>query len=150
MIGACEGGGVAGIRSAQAVAAMTADIQEGVNLPDAVAHYRDRVFAHIGGKEVPRNWDLAFVTQKKPAPGENTLQLVRIDLGLDKDVAADKAVLGVNQIARICRHRASFDVVLHFELLSSGGLSAVRAAHHLPSSPWNRTRKTVKASEKLR
>ena len=53
VIGACEGGGVAGIRSAQAVAAMTADIQEGVNLPRAVAHHQDRVFAHIGRENVP-------------------------------------------------------------------------------------------------
>jgi len=104
VIGACEGGGVAGIRSAQAVAAMTADIQEGVNLPDAVAHYRDRVFAHIGREEVARPWDLAFVAQKQPAAGEDSLQLLRVDLRLDKDAAADQAVLGIDQTAEINRH----------------------------------------------
>jgi hypothetical protein len=38
------------------------------------------------------------------ATGEDPLQLLRVDLRLDKDATADKAVLGIDQTAGICRH----------------------------------------------
>jgi hypothetical protein len=62
-----QGGGIAGIRTAQPVAAMTAHLQEGVNPPSSVVHHQDRVFAHVGGEELTRVWDLALVAQKQPA-----------------------------------------------------------------------------------
>ena len=84
VIGASEGGGIAGIGAAQAVAAMAAKVQEGAGLACTVAYHQYRVFAHMRGKEVAGPWDLAFVAQKKPTPGEDLAPPPRI--GMRKSV----------------------------------------------------------------
>ena len=52
MVGADEGGGVAVFGAAQAVAAVAADVQEGVDFALAVAGDQHRVLAHVGGHEI--------------------------------------------------------------------------------------------------
>jgi hypothetical protein len=44
------------------------------------------------------------VAQKEPAAGEDLLQLLRVDLRLDKDAAADQAVLGIDQTPEVRRN----------------------------------------------
>jgi hypothetical protein len=44
------------------------------------------------------------VAQKQPATGEDPVHLLRVDLRLDKDAAADQAVLAIDQTAEICHH----------------------------------------------
>jgi hypothetical protein len=61
VIGAGEAGGIAAVGAAQPVAAVAADIQEGVNLAVAVAHDQYRVLAHVGREKVARPRDLAVV-----------------------------------------------------------------------------------------
>src|SRR5208283_4690553 len=102
MIGAGEARGIAGISTAQPVAAMAADIQEGVHLARAVAHHENRVFAHIGRKEITGLRDLAFMAQEKPTAGEDPLLLLLIDLGLDVDAAADQSTIGIDETSKIC------------------------------------------------
>jgi hypothetical protein len=76
---------------------VAADVEEGVHRPAAVAHHQHRVFAHRGGDEVARLRDLAFMAQEKPAARENPLQLLFVDLRLDKDAAADEAARHIDQ-----------------------------------------------------
>ena len=82
MIGADEARRIAVVGAAQPVAAMAADIEEGAHRPGAVAHHQNRVLAHRGGQEIARLGDLAVVTQKQPATGENPLQLRLVNLRL--------------------------------------------------------------------
>src|SRR5271169_1241352 len=114
VVGAGEAGGVTAVRAAQAVAAMAADVQEGAHLAAVVAYDQNRVFTHIGGEKVPRLRDLAFVAQEQPAAGENLLLLLFVDIGLDKDAAADEAVVAVHQLADIVCHGLSWLTALSF------------------------------------
>src|SRR5215469_1174358 len=93
--GAGEGGGVADLGAAQSVAAMPADIQKGMHLARRVAHDENWVFTHVSGEEIARPRDLALMAQKEPAAGEDPLQFLLIDLGLDEDAATDQALLGI-------------------------------------------------------
>jgi hypothetical protein len=76
----------------------------------AVAHHQDQIFAHVGGKEVTAVRNLTVVAQKQPAAGEDPLQILPINLRLDKDSPADKAALVIDQMAEICRLRVSLHV----------------------------------------
>ena len=44
------------------------------------------------------------MAQKQPTTSEDTLELLRVDLRLDENVAADEAVFGINQTAETWRH----------------------------------------------
>src|SRR6516164_1195082 len=107
VIGAGERGGVADLGATQPVAAMPADIQKGVHLARRVAHDENRVFTHVSGEEIARPRDLALMAQKEPGAGEDPLQFLLIDLGLDEDAATDQALLGIYQPERIGFHRLS-------------------------------------------
>jgi len=104
MVGTGESGGIARIGPAQPVAPMPADVEEGVDGALAVPHHQDRVFPHRGAEEVTRLGDLAFMAQKQPAAGEDPLQLLLVDLRLDEDTPADKAVLGIHYMFYVHRH----------------------------------------------
>src|SRR5262245_13528365 len=104
VIGTREGGGVAGVGAAQPIAAMPADVQEGAELTFAVADHQDRVLAHVRAEEVARPRDLALVAEEEPAPGEDPLQLLLVDLALDEDTATDATVLDVHQAGDIGCH----------------------------------------------
>src|SRR5271156_1919752 len=93
VIGTGKGGGVAGIRPTQPVAAVPADIEKRVDLAGTVAYHQNRVLAHIGREEIARLGDLALVAQEKPAAGKNPLLFLLVDLRLDKDAAAKEAVV---------------------------------------------------------
>jgi hypothetical protein len=55
------------------------------------------VFAHRSRHEIARLWDLAVVAQKQPATSEYSLQLGFVNLGLDKDPAADHSVVSIHK-----------------------------------------------------
>ena len=84
---------------------MPANIQEGADHPAGVADDQHRIFAHVGREEIARLRDLAVVAQKEPAAGEDALQLLLIDLRLDKDAAADMPGAEIDQPVRIALHR---------------------------------------------
>src|SRR4051794_28887150 len=92
-----EARGVAAVGAAQPVAAMTAHIQEGAGLAAGVAHYEDRVLAHVGGKEIAWMRDLAVMAEEQPAARENAALLLLIDLRLDKDAVVEEAAFGIDQ-----------------------------------------------------
>jgi hypothetical protein len=73
-------------------------------LARAVAHHQHRVFAHIGGEEVARLGELALMAKKEPTAGEYSFQLLLVNLGLDKDPAADKSGSGIDQTSDIHPH----------------------------------------------
>ena len=104
VIGAAEAGRIAVIGSAQPVAAMPADIEEGAYHSIGAAHYQDGVFTHIGREEIAGFGDLALMAQKEPAAGEDALQFLAVDLRLDKDAAADQSVLAVDETTDIAGH----------------------------------------------
>ena len=106
MIGAGEARGVAGVGAAQPVAAMAADIEKGAHPAGTVAHHQHRVLAHIGRQEIARLRDLAFVAQEQPAAGEDLLQLLLVDLRLDKDAPADEPPFAINKTTKLCFHLA--------------------------------------------
>ena len=69
---------------------MTTYVQEGVYLPTTVSPHQHRVLAHISGKKVTGVGHLAFVAEEKPASGENSFQLLLVDVTLEKDAPAEK------------------------------------------------------------
>src|SRR5262249_23260643 len=106
VIGTRERGGVAGIGSAQPVAAMAAHVEEGVDLAVRVAHDQDRGLPHVGREEVARLRDLALVAEGEPAASEEPLELLPGDLSLDEDATADHSVLGIDEISDVSDHVA--------------------------------------------
>ena len=103
VIGADEGGGVAVVGAAEAVAAVAADVQERADLAGAVAHHQHRVFAHVGGEEVAGVGNLRLVAEQEPAAGENLLQLLLVDFLVAEYAGVDDAVVGVHQGSHLHR-----------------------------------------------
>jgi hypothetical protein len=64
VISAGECRSIAGTGTAQAVAAVPANVQEGTHSALGIAHHQDRVFAQVSCEEVARPRDLALVAQK--------------------------------------------------------------------------------------
>ena len=62
-----------------------------MDLAGAVAAQDHRLLAHAGDKEIAGVGDLALMADKQPGAGEQPLLLLRIDLVIDKDLAADLA-----------------------------------------------------------
>ena len=104
VIGAGEARGVAAIGAAQPIAAMPADIKESAHPAVTVAHHQNRIFAHIGRQEITGLRDLAFVAQEQPTAGEDPLQLLLVDLRLDKDASADEAFIVIDQPVHLSGH----------------------------------------------
>ena len=92
VVGADEGGGVAGVGAADAVAAVSTDVEEGVNLAGGVAGDEDGVLAHVGGEEVAGVGYLGLVAEEEPAAGEDALLFLLVDVGFDVDAAADQTL----------------------------------------------------------
>src|SRR5262249_10271042 len=93
VIGAGKTSGVARGGAAQTVAAMPADIQEGMDLAVTVADHQNRVLAHIGSDEVAGLRNLALMAQKQPAPGKDLFLLGLVDFRLNVNAAADETTL---------------------------------------------------------
>src|SRR6201988_2037628 len=91
---------------------MAADVEERPHLACCVAHHQNRVFAHVSGEEIARMGDLALMAQKEPAAGENPLQLLLVDLGLNKKAPPDQSAIGVDQMSNIYFHQPLLGVFL--------------------------------------
>src|SRR5438094_8136677 len=68
-----------------------------MDLAGAVAAQDHRFLAHARDKVVPRVLDLALMPDEEPYPREEPLQLLLIDLVVDKDLAADLPGLHVHE-----------------------------------------------------
>src|SRR5581483_4366844 len=95
VIGAGEHHRAALVVAADLHAAVTAGIQEHVNLALAVAHQDHGLLAHPRDEEIARIGDLAFVPDEQPGAGENQLQLLLVNIAADENFSADSAVLEV-------------------------------------------------------
>src|SRR5215472_13094475 len=108
VIGAGQNGGIALVIAAHLHAAVPAGIKKHMHLAQAVAAQDHRLLAHRGDKEVARVWDLALVSDKEPGAGEHTLQLLAVDLVVDKDLAADLPLRQINETGSValdsCSH----------------------------------------------
>ena len=104
VVGADERGGVAGIGTADAIAAVAADVEEGADRAVGVAHHEDRVLAHVGGEVVPGIGDLGLVAEEQPAAGKDLLQFLLVDVGLDEDFLVEHPPVGIHQTLYVRRH----------------------------------------------
>src|SRR5207248_3147910 len=84
-------------------AAMTAGIEEDVDLTRPVAAQDHRFLAHRLDEEIAGVPDLALMPDKEPGPGKNPLQFFSIDLVIDKDLAADLPGARVDETLAIPR-----------------------------------------------
>src|SRR5512138_3306310 len=93
---------------------MTARIQEGVHDALLVPAQNDRLLPHSGRVEVARLGDEALVPDEQPGPREDFLQLLLVEIGINKNFAADEAPLRVNELVRIIKAAVrGHDRVLH-------------------------------------
>src|SRR5207244_3686918 len=93
-------------------AAVPTRIEEHVGLSRPVAAEDHRFLTHPRDEEVPGVRDLALMPDKEPGSGEDPLQLLAVDLVVDKDLAADPARRRVDETGPITlspcgRHRRS-------------------------------------------
>src|SRR5207237_8188575 len=101
---------------AEATAAVRAHTEKRAHDPVGAAYHEHRVFAHIGREEIAGLRDLAVMAQIEPAAREDALQLLLIDLRLDKNAPADVPAGEIDQLFG-GGHRS---------LRSPSGLAAVR------------------------
>src|SRR5215831_5531990 len=98
MVGASEDGGAAFVVTAHLHAAVAAGIEEDMDLARPVAAQDHRLLTHRGYEEIAGVRDLALMPDKEPAPGEHPLQLLAVDLVIDKDLSADLARREIHEI----------------------------------------------------
>ena len=96
VIGAHEALGVAVVTAHHAVAAVAAHIEERVEPALPVTGQDDRVFAHIGVKEIVDCRHQALVPDHQPSAPEDLLHLVVVDRLLAEDAAVEFAGGGVD------------------------------------------------------
>ena len=106
VVGADECAGVAVVGAAQAVAAVAADVQEGVYLALPVAGDQHRVLPHVGGEEVAWLGDLGLVAQEQPAAGEDLLQFFLVYVLSAEDAGAYETAIEVDQLVGVCENHA--------------------------------------------
>src|SRR5439155_24115138 len=116
VISAGKARSIAVIGAAKAIAPMPAHIEKSAHDSVGAAYHEHRVFAHIGREEIAGLRDLAVMAQIEPAAREDALQLLLIDLRLDKDAPADVPAGEIDQLFG-GGHRS---------LRSRSGLTAVR------------------------
>ena len=97
MVGAGEDRRGALVVAAHLHAAMTARIEEDMDLARPVAAQDHQFLAHPRYKEIPRLRDLALMADEQPRAREQPLQLFPVDLLVDKDLAADPPRLHVDE-----------------------------------------------------
>ena len=73
--------------------------------PEIYRQELERVFAHLGGEEITGLRDLAVVAQKEPAAGEDPLQFLLINIGLNEDAAADETIFVIDQSVHVVHCR---------------------------------------------
>src|SRR4029077_19149905 len=103
--------------------AVPAGVEEDVDLPRAVAAEDDRLLPHGGHEVVAGMGDLALVTEEQPRAGEDSLQLLPVDLVAHEDLAADDAMFDVDEAAE-----PSAGDVTHRRLLHARASRALRSA----------------------
>src|ERR1700756_967815 len=72
-----------------------------MHLACAIAAQKHGFLAHARDKIIPRLRDLALVTDKQPDSGEEPLQLLPVDLVIDKDFAANLACSHIHETAAV-------------------------------------------------
>src|SRR5438105_332692 len=97
VISAGKARGIAVIGAAKAIAPMPAHIEKSSHDSVGATYHEHRVFAHIGREEIAGLRDLAIMAQIEPAAREDALQLLLIDLRLDKDPPADMPAGEIDQ-----------------------------------------------------
>ena len=75
-----------------------------MDLAGPVAAQDHRFLAHARDEVIPRLRDLALMADKQPGPRKQPLQLLLVDLLIDKDLAADPPRRQVHQTAPVTRH----------------------------------------------
>src|SRR5204862_7950320 len=96
VIGAHKALGVAVVDATHAVAAVAAHVQQRVQPALPVAGQDDRVFAHIGVKEIVGLGHQALMPDHQPGAPEDLLHLVVVDRLLAEDAAVELAVDGID------------------------------------------------------
>ena len=104
MVGAHEGGCIAGVGAAHPVATVPADVQERSDFAVSLAGDKNRVFTHVGGEEVAGVGYLGLMAEEEPAAGENLLLLLLIDIWVDEYAPIDQTSFGVDEGAAVQRH----------------------------------------------
>src|SRR4051794_40574841 len=75
-----------------------------MDLAGAITAEDDRLFAHPRHKVVAGIGDLAFVPDEQPRAGENAFLLLRVNVLVDKDLAADQARSQGHEAGMITAH----------------------------------------------
>src|SRR5262249_22047732 len=89
MVGASEDGGAALVVAAHLHTAVTAGVEEDMDLTCPVAAQDHRLLAHRGHEEVAGFGNRALMTDKEPSASDPPFQFLAVDLVIDKDLAAD-------------------------------------------------------------
>ena len=96
VVGAGEDGGVALVVAADLHAAVSARVEEDVDLVLAVAGEDDGLLAHARDEVVAGLADLVDEADEEPASGEDAFEFDVVEVGVDEDLAADEAALLVD------------------------------------------------------
>ena len=98
MVRADEQRRIALLVAAHLHAAMPARIQEHVHDALLVAAQDDRLLAHARGVEVAGLGNQALVPDEQPGAGEQLLQFLLVEIGINEDFAANEALVRVNEL----------------------------------------------------
>ncbi len=105
VVGAGEDRRVALVVAAHLHAAVPAGIEKDMHLAGPVAAQDHALLAHAGDKEIAGVRDLALMPDKEPGAGKEPLLLLRVDLLVDEDLAADLASVQIDETLAIPRCR---------------------------------------------
>ena len=61
----------------------------------------DQLFAHSRGVEIAGIGNQALMTDEQPGPREHLVQLFLVEIGIAEDLAADEAVLRINEFGDV-------------------------------------------------
>ena len=98
MVRTLEEGGVVAVGPRDAHAAVTAGVEEGVDLALVVADQHDRIHAAGARDEVARLGDLAVVPDEEPRPAEDPLELELEDFRVGEDAARDQPFVRADDV----------------------------------------------------
>ena len=87
---------------------MPTHVEKGVHLATRVAGDQHWVLAHVGGEEVARVWNLAFMAKEEPASGEYLLQFLLVDLLVREYPPNNQPSVSIHQASNIDDHLSPF------------------------------------------